>query len=793
MHSTMSYGPKHQSLLSEAGEPVEKMPKKEEPKKQSKPKPAAVTNVPDTDDEAMASDVMSDAESNEDELSDGLEEYRMGVGVFISDKLVRANQAVLDNEDQDKKNQIAIITDKVINDLMILDGELPKPDVNLLNAGLEEISQANKSSLNRLKAFISKIIDFIRDIASKVAGRITRARVRVSLCKTSLKISSDNSFSGSDFNLPGSIDFVTILGNTPKNPVEVANSINKALWYYSTVHNEYGNFVAAMREAVTSKDRGSAIVSINKFIRGLSEKLNARPDPVYDNRPVFNQLPGGYKCVLGAGDAFSTNSVMLVRDITSKKGSAKTNKVPNKNALDALLKTIESALDATSERYKRSAGQLEQDFKRATNDAYTNAVRSPDGRVVDIVNTAITWFSDHQGRIFNRALLLLLNSINAGLDYISAANKSPSIGSGTEAFDSGMYNDTDVINGLNNGSMVAKLLGEEVRPLSSSLVSIGAKAMIISKAVSPDNGNLYPMSSVHNEAMYFSSGMEMLADPSVPPGHVLWNLMCEVERDLNDIAFVKYHMTKHLVQEFFDYEIPNVKAGSSATELHDVFAMLLVKEVAEGLTPDTASTAVNRMITGLQTAITTTVHELHEIDDMLGANEVTSGLFDRLAALQLYIPQERIHLTGGFGITSHNVVMDDKTVEVQKLGIVNKFEYAPGINYEGDIEELKRDAERLMSLADPLYAMSDSIYDCLVGIKRYCEIMNENYSTYSEDNESCRDLANVYKLISVGLVKLGYLSHLQGKIVTYLFAVEAALSNFIMRGIHVERKGDDDE
>lgn len=793
MHSTMSYGPKHQSLLSEAGEPVEKMPKKEEPKKPSKPKTTEPTNVPDPSDKEAVDDVVADAESNEDALADGLEEYRMGVGVFVSSKMERMQQAVLDSEAEEHKNQIAIIADKVINDLLILDGVLPAPDVNLLNGGLEEIGQANKSSMNRLKAFISKIIDIIRDVASKVAGRITRARVRVSFRKSSLKIASDNSFSGSDFNLPDSIEFVTILGNTPKNPIEVANSINKALWYFNATHGEYDNFVGAMREALSSKDRGSAIVAINKFIRNLSNKLNAKPDPVYDNRPVFNQLPGGYKCVLGSGDAFSTNSVLLVRDINAKKGNLKTNKIPNKNSLESLLKTIEAALDATDERYKRKVGQLEQDFKRATNDAYTNAVRSSDGKVTDMVNTAITWFADHQGRIFNRALLLLMNSINAGLDYIAAAEKAPRQGQGTEALDSGMYNDTDVIGGLNNGSMIVKALGEEVKPISGSLVSLGAKALIISKAVQNDNGNLLPTSSVHNPAMYFSTGMEMLSEPGTPPGKILWTLMCEVERDINDIAFLRYHTTKHLVQDFFDYEKNYTTGKCAGNELPDEFAKMLVRSACDGLTVDTASNAINQMITGLQTALTTTTHELHEIEEMLDVDEVSPALFDRFAALKLYIPQERIHLTAGLGITTREVKLDDKTIEVQRMSKVSEYREAPGICYEGDFDELKRDVDRLMSLGDPLYAMSDSIYRCIVGIKRYCEIMNENFGTYEEDNESCRAIADVYKLISVGLIRLGYLSSLQAQLIAYLFAVETSLGNFIMRGIQVNNTGGDYE
>ncbi|MEQ5092532.1 hypothetical protein ABN224_21380, partial [Providencia rettgeri] len=330
-------------------------------------------------------------------------------------------------------------------------------------------------------------------LVSKLIGRLSRTRIRLSYMKTNLNLSSDASASGRKFKLPQSANMLSILGSVPKNPLEIINSVNKAMDYFTSIHNEYGNYVAAMKNAADAQSRTEAVACVRGTVESIKGKFNVRQDPQYEGRMVFNQLPGGYKVIFAVGDTFSTNSIQIARaaapNVNIEVG------IPDKQSTDKLLVSLERAMGVIDEYYRRTTNRLESDFKAAMRQAESTIIRSDSLQTNDSVSAALSWYSDQHGRVFTRALLLAISVINASMDYISAAVKAGKLSSGNEAYDSGLYTESDMVDGLANGSLTTTDFNDDVRLIRKSLISTTVRSVIVSKLNNAAPDAIYPVSS----------------------------------------------------------------------------------------------------------------------------------------------------------------------------------------------------------------------------------------------------------------------------------------------------------
>lgn len=786
MKDTLSFGVTHQQVLSEF-----ETKEKQDKKKPSTPPTQKVEAVEDLEDDEM--DKLND---DENMAGVGLEDYVMLVGVV--DQETASEYAGLDdgggsgNDDDDGVNRptqaerlqritkINEMANQITTDLKLLNkAEEYNTSVKILTEGLESTGDRVKAAVNKVRMLSTMFIRSIGILVSKLIGRLSRTRIRLSYMKTNLNLSSDASASGGKFKLPQSANMLSILGSVPKNPLEIINSVNKAMDYFTSIHNEYGNYVAAMKNAADAQNRSEAVACVRGTVESIKNKFNVRQDPQYEGREVFNQLPGGYKAIFAVGDTFSTNSIQIARsaapNINLEVG------VPDKQSTDKLLVTLERAMGVIDEYYRRTTNRLESDFKAAMRQAESTIVRSDSLQTNDSVSAALAWYSDQHGRVFTRALLLAISVINASMDYIGSAVKASKLNSGNEAYDAGLYTELDMVDGLANGSLTTTDFNDDVRLVRKGLVSTSVRAVIVSKLSNAEPDAIYPVSSVGNAYV----GLEELVNDT---SGVMLSRLIDIESTLSDI--VNYTLPNFIegTECYFNKDDRVIVGGGDVLSDKEIRALTVNTDSV--LDYDTLMKNGYVLFNWVKTALTIISHDLQSFNEVLDSEDISLKAITNAVSNIHQSSIETPVLMGNYKPTFITIPFNGAEFNTIRLLEGDSVEAVPEVDYRANMDDLSRLHSDLLSLGDPLYAATDNIVEAVTLINKFVTGINDAIRNGHIDPRDSVLVSNVYDSVALATTKVDGYFGMVVCITKLLHHVTSALRGYIAAGVDDDNYGE---
>ncbi|WP_368874871.1 hypothetical protein [Proteus mirabilis] len=786
MKDTLSFGVTHQQVLSEF-----ETKEKQDKKKPSTPVTPKEVVVEDLEDEEMG-------KLNDDDTVTGvgLEDYVMLVGVV--DQETANEYAGLDDgggsgdDDDDginrptqleRQQRIAKINDmanQITTDLKLLNkAEEYNTSVKILTEGLEASGDRVKAAVNKVRTLSTMFIRSISVLVSKLIGRLSRTRIRLSYMKTNLNLSSDASASGGKFKLPQSANMLSILGSVPKNPLEIINSVNKAMDYFTSIHNEYGNYVAAMKNAADAQNRTEAVACVRGTVESIKGKFNVRQDPQYEGRMVFNQLPGGYKVIFAVGDTFSTNSIQIARsaapNVNIEVG------IPDKQSTDKLLVSLERAMGVIDEYYRRTTNRLESDFKTAMRQAESTIIRSDSLQTNDSVSAALSWYSDQHGRVFTRALLLAISVINASMDYIGTAVKAGKLNSGNEAYDSGLYTESDMIDGLANGSLTTTDFEDDVRLIRRSLVSTTVRAVIVSKLNNAAPDAIYPVSSVGNTYV----GLEELTNDT---SGVMLSKLIDIESTISDV--VKFALPSFIesTEGYFQRDEHDViVGGGDPISSEEVRALVLTTDAT--LDYETLMTNGYNLFKWVKSTLQCISYDLQVFNEILDSEDISLKAVVNAVGSIHQGSIETPTLMGNYKPTFVTIPYGDKEFSTIRLLKGDHSESVPDVDYRANMDDLARLYSDLISLGDPLYAATDNIVEAITLVSNFVKGINEAIRNGHIDPRDSFLVSNVYDSVALAMAKIDGYFGMVVSITRQLHRVTSALRGYIAAGVDDDNYG----
>ncbi|MEQ5216149.1 hypothetical protein ABN214_15640 [Proteus terrae] len=786
MKDTLSFGVTHQQVLSEF-----ETKEKQDKKKPSTPVTPKEVVVEDLEDEEM------DKLNDDDTMTGvGLEDYVMLVGVV--DQETANEYAGLDDgggsggddddgvnrptqlERQQRITKINDMANQITTDLNLLNkAEEHNTSVKILTEGLEASGDRVKAAVNKVRTLSTLFIRSISVLVSKLIGRLSRTRIRLSYMKTNLNLSSDASASGGKFKLPQSANMLSILGSVPKNPLEIINSVNKAMDYFTSIHNEYGNYVAAMKNAADAQSRTEAVACVRGTVESIKGKFNVRQDPQYEGRMVFNQLPGGYKVIFAVGDTFSTNSIQIARaaapNVNIEVG------IPDKQSTDKLLVSLERAMGVIDEYYRRTTNRLESDFKAAMRQAESTIIRSDSLQTNDSVSAALSWYSDQHGRVFTRALLLAISVINASMDYISAAVKAGKLSSGNEAYDSGLYTESDMVDGLANGSLTTTDFNDDVRLIRKSLISTTVRSVIVSKLNNAAPDAIYPVSSVGNAYV----GLEELVNDT---SGVMLSKLIDIESTLSDIVNFTLPSFIEGTEHYFNKDDRVIVGGGEPINTKEIIALTLPTDSV--LDYDTLMENGYNLFKWTKSALANISLDLQTFNEILDSEDISLKAISNAVSNIHQGTIETPTLTGNYKPTFVAIQFNDKEFNTIRLLEGDSVETVPEVDYRANMDDLTRLHSDLLSLGDPLYAATDNIVEAVVLITKFVKGINEAIRNGQIDPRDSVLVSNVYDSVALATTKIDGYFGMVVSITKHLHHVTSALRGYIAAGVDDDNYGE---
>lgn len=298
-------------------------------------------------------------------------------------------------------------------------------DEALVNIGLEDYKEVMVAIKNRIVQFLRWAVRQATAMYKRLSDRLGRLSLRVMYVERKIDSSGDNAIPSDTIKLPQTANLISLLGKPPANPSEVMNALNKVKWLFTTLHNDYTLFQQTFSRAVNSGERAEVLSIIKDFLDHLSNRLNTRADPQRNGRQVFNQLPSNYIVEISKGDSFTDCWVTINRTEVINVGGQDTRR-PDRASLSRMITDIRNFLKIINELYGKVGSRLTSDFRKLTSEAERNITKDGfDGRTLD---TAITWFTEQQNRLFYRSMMLACATISAALDYCDAALRRNSVG-----------------------------------------------------------------------------------------------------------------------------------------------------------------------------------------------------------------------------------------------------------------------------------------------------------------------------------------------------------------------------
>ncbi|AUG86088.1 hypothetical protein BOSOLAPHORUS_302 [Erwinia phage vB_EamM_Bosolaphorus] len=400
------------------------------------------------------------------------------------------------------------LLDKITTIVIEANGNLTQTDLekiksvgneSLLGDGNEDYKEVVTMVMKRIMQFIRWAINQGKEGIKRVADRLSRLSVKTMYVERKIDISTDNSLPTDKFVLPRSYPMLMMVNKPPANAMEVINAVNRTKYLFTTLHNDYQGFQALFKAAVATGSRADTLEMINNYLNGLISKLSARPNPLFDNRNTFNQLPGGYRLVFSEGQSFADCGATILRT-PEKYEAAPAVQRPDKASLVRLVSEIKTYLRVINEVYGKVSSRLEVDFRNIVKAAEKEVKGFDSTADIRTASTTIEWFTEQQSRLYTRSMMLSCTVLNAALDYcLGAIGAKPAVG--TESF--------DILDTSSMGYAIESL-GEQMERLDAGLceLEIDARTMQsitdVKEMVDVDNDHVIQLLMQQRPSSYFN-------------------------------------------------------------------------------------------------------------------------------------------------------------------------------------------------------------------------------------------------------------------------------------------------
>lgn len=435
----------------------------------------------------------------------------------------------------------------------------------LLDAGNEDYKEVMNLVMRKIMQFIRWAINQGKEGIKRISDRLSRLSVKAMYVERKIDVSADNSLPNDKFVLPRTYPLLMMANKPPANAMEVINVLNRTKYLFTTLHNDYQNFQNLFKSAVATGSRADTLEMINSYLTSLASKLSARPNPLFDNRLSFNQLPGGYRLVFSQGQAFADCSATLTRT-SERYDMAPAVQRPDKASLMRLVAEVKTYLRIINEVYGRVSGRLEADFRAIVKSA-EREVKSFDSTAdIRTASTTIEWFTEQQSKLYTRSMMLSCTVLNASLDYcLSAIGAKPA--AGTESFD---------ITEASSISYAIESLDEQLERLDAGLCSleIDSRSMQsiadVEELVDVDNDQVINLLMNQTPASYYNplygisfAGLQGVLEEKKGAEYIASRLggIVDITKQLDNTAEV----IKQIMTDLPDGEVGAVKSGLKPT------------------------------------------------------------------------------------------------------------------------------------------------------------------------------------------------------------------------------------